>query len=872
MFHRKRELLNYSAVLGALGALGALLLAAGCDLSGIPGICTDDSACDDGLPCTTGACVSGLCKHTVNTGWCKVGSLCYASAAQNPLSSCQVCNPAMTQNGWSATNEGGTCDDGQACTFNDTCASGFCQGTTYSCLPATGQTCLVSGTCTGKAPDRGGCSWTLEKDTCFIDNTCYQNGDKDTQNPCQKCNPHASTSAWTPIAGCAPPSVCGNGKVESGEQCDGGVGERQCKDLGFAGGTLDCHRKGHPSACRFDTSGCTMCGNNTVDTSAGEACDGTDLGGKDCQSAGFYKGTLGCTSTCALDTSKCHNCGNGTLESGEACDGTAFPAGTTCQALGYGGGTLACTGACALDKSGCTTCGNGVVEGSEQCDGGVGSATCTSLGYAGGTQLACTSACTYDPSNCKFWKWATRVNGPSQVEAVGVAAGGDLFVGGRLRDTLFSPIQYKHLGKLTVGSMSKQLALTWSGGCYFTAELNRQTGAPAWLAGNKWGWYEGHVAAVVPSSTGHLYVAGDFGESMTVHLSGTAFAVDFPVDPPVKNRNDSFLMHQKSSDGTPTVFGSPNLGPGGEIWFRDMARDPAGDLYVVGNYTTASAKFGSKTLPAYSGGSQDGLVARYNTSQQSWAWVRPVWGSLSDSLTTVVVSGGTVYVGGSTRSSKVTSGTLSASRPAGAGGQDLLLATFDLQGNPQDLEVLGGPGNENVTALAVDQGGNVHMGGFFQSPSLTLDTGVVLKLSGTEDSFVARLGSSGGVAWGWNPASGACTGWDKVTALAGAKAGVYVGGQFKGTCKLGPTTLTPWTTGSDPEVYVARVDGSGRLVWVTAGGGSDDDIILDMAPHKDGGVVVGGAYESPWFYMGNALKLQRAHAYGDGFVAHVKAP
>ncbi|AUX43910.1 hypothetical protein SOCE26_053660 [Sorangium cellulosum] len=45
------------------------------------------------------------------------------------------------------------------------------------------------------------------------------------------------------------------------------------------------------------------CGNGVVE--AGEACDGTDLAGADCRSAGFDAGELACSAGCAFDTSGC---------------------------------------------------------------------------------------------------------------------------------------------------------------------------------------------------------------------------------------------------------------------------------------------------------------------------------------------------------------------------------------------------------------------------------------------------------------------------------------------------------------------------------------------------------------------------------------
>jgi hypothetical protein len=51
--------------------------------------------------------------------------------------------------------------------------------------------------------------------------------------------------------------TCGDGNIDTGEQCDGGnLGGFSCADLGYSGGTLACD----PVTCTFDASGCT---NNT---------------------------------------------------------------------------------------------------------------------------------------------------------------------------------------------------------------------------------------------------------------------------------------------------------------------------------------------------------------------------------------------------------------------------------------------------------------------------------------------------------------------------------------------------------------------------------------------------------------------------------
>jgi hypothetical protein len=135
---------------------------------------------------------------------------------------------------------------------------------------------------------------------------------------------------------------CGNGVCES-------IGEDE----------LNC-----PVDCQVEPP---ECGNGVIET--GEECDGIDLGGESCESLGYdCGGGLACNSGCTYDTTGCSasECGDGVAECSEVCDGDDL-LGETCQSQGFEGGTLACDEGCqGLDTSGCTggsACGDGTCEG-----------------------------------------------------------------------------------------------------------------------------------------------------------------------------------------------------------------------------------------------------------------------------------------------------------------------------------------------------------------------------------------------------------------------------------------------------------------------------------------------------------------------------
>lgn len=113
-------------------------------------------------------------------------------------------------------------------------------------------------------------------------------------------------------------AMCGNGEIEGNEDCDCGglgcsaedLGNKGCLDVvdptlpgAITGGTLKCN----PASCRFDTSECTYCGDETIN--GNENCEpGEDID-QTCVSLGAgAAGEVVCDSACQIDTSGCTDC------------------------------------------------------------------------------------------------------------------------------------------------------------------------------------------------------------------------------------------------------------------------------------------------------------------------------------------------------------------------------------------------------------------------------------------------------------------------------------------------------------------------------------------------------------------------------------
>jgi len=143
---------------------------------------------------------------------------------------------------------------------------------------------------------------------------------------------------------------CGNGRIDSGEDCDSeNLGGLNCINLGLTGGTLACSPQ-----CKFDTSSCFYCGDNNVNI--GEQCDLDNLAGKTCGSINFAWSDSG---VCSNQPEK--KCNPGQPSTWQA----------VCGSAGSCLGGLVCSdnqaSSCQFDT--CNCCGDSCVGSAEYCDG-----------------------------------------------------------------------------------------------------------------------------------------------------------------------------------------------------------------------------------------------------------------------------------------------------------------------------------------------------------------------------------------------------------------------------------------------------------------------------------------------------------------------
>ena len=218
----------------------------------LAGVCQGTSyTCDDGLPCTNDNCNGdGSCRNAIRAGMCLIGGALCVQDGQQDSFGCRVCRPALTATDWTSTNEGGTCNDENACTLDDRCTGGTCAGR-YACDDLLG--------CTQDTCDPAlGCSHTITATSCLIDGRCHAEGTPHPTNPCASCSATSTQTAWSPTREgltCDDDDACSHTDICMFGSCEGiayGCDDQITCTANVCNGDGSCGYPVSPSKCLVD--------------------------------------------------------------------------------------------------------------------------------------------------------------------------------------------------------------------------------------------------------------------------------------------------------------------------------------------------------------------------------------------------------------------------------------------------------------------------------------------------------------------------------------------------------------------------------------------------------------------------------------------
>jgi hypothetical protein len=232
-----------------------------------------------------------------------------------------------------------------------------------------------------------------------------------------------------------------------------------------------------------------------------------------------------------------------------------------------------------------------------------------------------------------------------------------------------------------------------------------------------------------------------------------------------------------------------------------------------------------------------------NAQVPAWGWAKSSGGSQNDGSGSVYVdANGNVFVTGTFSSSTITFGTTVLTNN---GGIDFYIVKYDPTGNVLWAKGANGSSNDVGNSIAVDPSGNVFVLGSTNSFQLTFGTTMITQ-HGADDIFLVKYDALGNVLWAKSYGS---SGNDIGTSIAvdGSGAAYITGYYASSSVSFGTSTVTNLGTNN---IFVAKLDASGTVLWAKNEGGSGDDRPLGIAADGNGNAFVTGFFSSSSILFG----------------------
>jgi hypothetical protein len=430
-----------------------------------------------------------------------------------------------------------------------------------------------------------------------------------------------------------------------------------------------------------------------------------------------------------------------------------------------------------------------------------------------------------------------------------------------------------------------------------------QNHSPGFLwAESAGGFFDDHGRGIAVDAAGNVYVTGDFFLDNAVFGSVTltnSGGRDFFV---AKYDSGGAVLWAKSGAGgegagiavdaagnvyvTGSCFVAKYDGSGNLLWEKRLqasgtgiALDAAGNAYVTGYFVFSTAVFDSVTLTNSSlkGGANIFLV-KYD-SGGTVLWAKSAGGTETGYGFAIAVDApANVYLTGHFGGSTATFGSVTVTNSSGFavdGGYDIFVAKYESSGNVVWAKSAGGSNDyEFASGIAVDGLGNVYVTGSFHTPTAMFGNFTLTNSSQGSyfDIFLAKYDSSGNVLWAKSPGGRLD---DEAWGIAVDKAGnAYVSGNFKSeTAIFGSVTLRN-VNSLIADIFVAKYDGSGNVLWAERAGGGQDDYGRAIAVDWAGNVYLTGYFHSRFAAFGDVTLMNSDSTEQDPdiFVAKLATP
>jgi hypothetical protein len=331
------------------------------------------------------------------------------------------------------------------------------------------------------------------------------------------------------------------------------------------------------------------------------------------------------------------------------------------------------------------------------------------------------------------------------------------------------------------------------------------------------------------------------------YITGSTGSTNFPTTTPAQaaNAGNTDVFVAKLNNGGSALVYATYIGGAGDETANGIIVDATGSAHLVG--VTDSADFPvHNAVHGTIAGATDAFVVKLAPNGASLTYATYLGGTDIDIGTGVAIdAAGNTYVSGSTQSTDFA--TASPLQAANAGGFDAFAAKLSADGSTVTYATyLGGAGQENGRAIAVDSLGNAYLAGDTNGGTFPTQGAFQATNATGRDGFVAKINADGSALVYSTYLGG--NGADSVASIAvDATGNAYVAGL---TTSTNFPTKTPFKAAlaGATDAFVTKLDPTGAaLVYSTYLGGSDVDSASHVTLDPAGSAYVVGATTSTDF-------------------------